>query len=294
MLSLQGGILGREVCLAPYLLAAKMKKTVILLCSLIFSVQVFSATQSEDYLVLDNKGYFIRADPLNVYLSHACRVERVEKYVDEFCVPNWPNYTRYWEIIDNRLYLVKIENDKGEAYSFESLFYKYQGGSVWAKWFTGILSYRRNNSPIIDLNHEYYEEESVIRIVKGMVIKTFETNHKERWISYSNRLLEKQYPVAQGGQSRSRGSSKSTGWMNEFLLEAFVGVTNPEEKPSKYYPIVQIDLTANLDEFLWKEAHRELSCYELLTLIAKETETVLDITISNRVVIYEIKERKTL
>lgn len=272
--------------------AAKMKRTVILLCSFIFSVQVFSVTQSEDYLVVDNKGYFIRADPLNVYLSHACLAERVEKYVNEFCIPHWPDYTRYWEIVDDRLYLVKIENDKKEAYSFHALFYQYQEGPVWAKWFTGILSYRKGNSPIIELNHEYYEEELVIRVVKGVVTKTFEMNHKDRWISYSNRLLEKQYPMVRDDQSRD--SSKPTGWMNEFLLESFVGVTHPEEKPSKYYPIVQIDLTANLDGFQWKEDHRELSCYELLKLVARETDTILDITISNRMVIYEIREQKSL
>jgi len=272
-----------------------MKKSALLiLCSLILPLWTL-AEQSEDYLVVDGEGCFVRADPLNRYLTYFCKEDRVEEYVNNFIDPYWPDYTRYWELKDKQLYLVKIATDNKEVeYSLELLFPLYDGSPIKAKWFSGIVSSRLADSPVIQLNREFYEEESVIRFVKGVEVERFILDHRERWISYSKRLMDKHHLLADAelefpGDSPG-DSSSSDGRMVEFLKDVFSPVTHPKDKPSIYYPIIEIEFNADLDGLELKEAHRELSGYKLLETVAEETQTVLDVAISNRMVFFEIRE----
>ncbi len=270
---------------------SNMKKTAVLICSLILSLQVFaSPAHSEDYLVVDGQGHFVRADPLFRYLSKYCNKDRLQDYVDNFCVPNGPNYTRHWEVKGHWFCLVKIENDKGEEYPLDLLFPDYDGSPVKARWYSGILSYQLGDSPVIQLNREYYEEESVIRIYQGEVTERFVTNHKERWISYSKRLLNKYRPLASGELELPTASSGSHEQMAEFLVDVFSPTTSPEDEPSEYYPTVEIKFKADLTGLQLTEAHRELTGQKLLETIAEETHADLEVAVSNRTVIYVIKE----
>ena len=268
-----------------------MKKTAILACSLILSLQAFALPQTEDYLVMGDEGHFIRADPLNKYLRKSCKDELLRAYVNNFSIPYSPDYTRYWEIKDNRLYLLKIETDNKEvAYPLELLFPLYDGKPVEAKWFSGILSHRLGDSPVIRLNRDYYEEESVLRLVNGVVVERFATNHRERWISYARRIMENHYPLLHADPDRLGNPRGVKGGMAVFLDDAFSVVTKPEEEPPACCPIIKIEFNADLEGFHLKESHREFSCQELLEAVAEETQTVLDVAISNRMVIYVIKE----
>ena len=275
------------------------------------------AQQAEDYVVVDGKGHFVRADPLYRYLCNGCREDRLDEYVKKFCDPYWPDYTRYWEVKNRRLYLLKIETDNKEVeYPLASLFPSYDGSPILATWFSGILSYRSGDSPVIQLNRTYYEEEDVIQVEKGLVIKTFKIDHRERWISYSKRLMEKFRPLegynpdflkdASGSDEGLVVSNNVPGsvegaegsddipvpeeGMVEFLEHAFSVVTHPPEKPSVYYPIIRINFNADLEALQLTEAHGELTADQLLEAIVKETQTVMDVTVSNQLVIYEIKE----
>ncbi|RKX43455.1 MAG: hypothetical protein DRP64_08160 [Verrucomicrobia bacterium] len=264
--------------------------TLLILCSLILPLWIL-AEQSEDHLIVDGKGQFVRADPLNRYLSNFCKEERLDAYIDNFCVPHWPDYTRYWELKDKRLYLLKIAGDKTEEeYPLELLFPLYDGSPVEAKWFTGIVSSRLGDSPVIQLNREFYEEESVIRFVKGKEVERFTIDHRERWISYSKRLMDKHHLLADHDLEFPGDSLDTDGGMVEFLEDVFSPVTHPSDKPSKYYPVIEIEFNADLDGLKLKEAHRGLSGYELLETVAEETRTVLDVAISNRMVFFEIRE----
>ena len=89
------------------------KTTTLILCSLMLPLWIF-AQQAEDYVVVDGKGHFVRADPLYRYLCNGCREDRLDEYVKKFCDPYWPDYTRYWEVKNRRLYLLKIETDNKE------------------------------------------------------------------------------------------------------------------------------------------------------------------------------------
>ncbi len=274
-----------------------MKKAIALVYCLALPFLVCaSPNHSDDYLVVGGKGYFIRANPLDTFLSHSCKKEWLKEYVDNFCNPYRPEYTRYWKIEDDRLYLVKIETNGPEKiqYPLEKLFTHYEGKPMFAKWFTGTLSYQDNDSPIIHLNHDYYEEEAVIRIVKGVVVEQFKVNHRERWISYAQRLMEKDHPLANIDLDAPDKARNRPGGMNQFLDDAFAVVTHPEEKPSaNYYPTIQIHLNANLDDFQLKEAYKKLSSYELLETIAKETGNKLTVSLSGTTVVYEINAPST-
>jgi hypothetical protein len=268
-----------------------MKKTAALILCLAFPLLTFaSPDHTDDHLVVDGKSYYIRANPLDKFLSHSCKQAWLKTYVNDFCEPYWPNYTRYWKIEDNQLFLIKIETNGPEKkqYPLEKLFTHYEGKPMFAKWFTGILSHQYKESPVIHLNHDYYEEEAVIRIAKGVVIEQFKTNHRDRWISYARRLMQKDCPLADVDLNALDESVNRPGGMNDFLDDAFSIINHPEEKPSKYYPVIRVHLNANLDRFRPKEAHKQLDCYELLEAIAKETQTQLKVFLDGTMVIYEI------
>jgi hypothetical protein len=250
-------------------------------------------THSEDYLEVDGQGHYIRADPLNRYLSSYCSMNRLEDYVNNFCIPFWPNYTRYWEVEDDQLYLVKIENSDRQQYPLELLFPQFEGGPVLANWFSGIVSYRKDDSPLIKLNREFYEEEDVIRFVNGKEVERFTINHRERWLSYARRIMDRYRPLAGFSPDIPEVSTNSPVLMNDFLAEAFAVVTHPKEKPSLYTPVIAIKFKTDLNDFKVTEALGELSSYELLERIAEETGSALNTTISNRVVTYEIRRPKT-
>lgn len=238
-------------------------------------------------MLIDGEGRFVRADPLNRYLTYFCKEDRLEEYVNNFVDPYWPDYTRYWELKDKRLYLLKIETDNKEVeYPLDSLFPLYDGSPVEAKWFSGNVSSRLGDSPVIQLNREFFEEESVIRFVKGVEVERFVIDHRERWISYSKRLMDKHHLL----DDDELEFPSSKGEMVEFLEDVFSPVTHPKEKPSIYYPVIEIEFNANLDDLQLTEAYKELSGYKLLETVAKETQTVLDVAISNRMVFFEIRE----
>jgi len=270
-----------------------MKKAAALAYCLVFPLLAFaSPDHTDDYLVVGDRGYYIRANPLDKFLSYSCKRAWLESYVYDFCEPYWPNYTRHWKIENDQLFLVKIETNGPEKkqYPLEKLFTHYEGKPMFAKWFTGILSYQYGDSPIIHLNHDYYEEEAVIRISKGIAVEWFKINHRERWISYAKRLMEKDRPLADVDLDAPDESLGLPGGMNGFLDDAFAIITHPDEKPSKYYPVIRIHLNANLDGFQLKEAYKKLNCYELLETIAKETGAKLTVSISHITVIYEIND----
>ncbi len=276
-------------------------KITLLLFGLTAPFQVYSADHSEDFLNINGRGYYIRANPLNKYLSHFCKQERLEKYVNTFCIPHWPNYTRHWEIKNDQLYIVKIETNKGAQYPFTELFYKYDGAPVFANWFSGILSYRRGNSPELQLNHLYYEREMVVRISDGIVTEIFEMNHRKRWIEYSNDLLEEYFPLrpendlsagidaaalATHPDAIPKKRTQTEFWANVFYYTAPI-----KEKKSRYYPSSRVVINANLDHIPFKESYRERSTFELLKMITQEERLSLDVNILKSVVVYTINER---
>ena len=248
-----------------------------------------SPTHSDDYLLIDGEGHYVRADPLNSYLSNYCDEKRLRAYVENFCEPYWPNYTRYWEVRTNRLYLVKIETDDHKKYPLDLLFNNYDGSAVMATWFSGIMSYRLDESPVIQLNHEYFEKEQVIEFLKGVKVRRFVINHRDRWISYARRIMDKYRPL----EGKKLDFSDPALRMKDFWEDVFSIITNPkEEEKSVYYPEIQIDFNADLEAFHPNESDRELKGYELLKTIVEQTHSVLDVSISNRVVRYEINGTK--
>lgn len=241
--------------------------------------------------MVDGVAQFIRADPLNRYLSVHCPYKKLEKYVNEFCLPNWPNYTKYWDLKDGILYLDRIETTAGKQYPIELLIPWYEGRPIKAHWFSGIVSYRKDDSPVIMLNREYYEEESVIRFIDGKEVERFTVNHRDRWLTYARRIMDEYYPMAGYSPDFLDVPDRAPGLVGRFLDEAFAIVTRPKEKQSNVCPRIAVQFNADVEDFRMTEAHSELSSYKLLEAIAVQTRTELSVSVSNRVVIYEIHEK---
>jgi hypothetical protein len=266
-----------------------MKKSFIITYTLLIALSACASTAPEDYLMVDGKGHSIRADPLWRYLSTGCPFEKLEAYVNNFYEPNWPSVTRHWELDGKFLYLLKIEDSQQNPYPLELLFSNYEDAPVRAIWFSGNVSYRFGESPVIQLNREYYEEEQVIRFIKGREVERFILNHRERWISYAKNIMGQHRPLAGFSPDIPEASSEANGLMTSFLKSAFAVITNPKDPPSKYCPMIWIEFQADLDDFEITEAHKKLSAYELLEAISTEMQVELRVTLTDRLVTYEIR-----
>ena len=274
---------------------SNMKRTLISVCVFVCGLLLqpwagAERTQAEDVLLVDGEEQYIRADPLNRYLSVHCPYKKLERYVNEFCLPNWPNYTKYWVLKDGILYLERIETTQGKQYPLELLIPWYEGRLLKAHWFSGIVSYRKDDSPKIMLNREYYLEENVIRFVDGKEVERFTINHRERWLTYARRIMDEYYPAAGYSPDVLKGTDGVPVRVVDFLDEAFSIVTRPKKQPH-VCPVIDVRFNADVEDFRLTEAHGGLSSYKLLEAIAMQTRTDLSVSVSNRVVIYEIHEK---
>jgi hypothetical protein len=249
------------------------------------------AQQVEDAVYIEGEPHLVRADPLYRYLVNSCTQEMLEDYIDNFSDPYWPNITRTWIIEDGKLYLVRIETrDKKVQYPLKQLFPRYDGKPIFAEWFTGIMSYRSGDSPVIQLNREYYEEEEVIQLRKGVVVETYKVNHRERWIADSRRIMDQYRPLANPPRRADPDKPPPEEGTVEYLEYAFHRVMHPEDGPSFYLPLIVIEFNADVDDLKLTEADKQLTSYNLLQRIAENTGNVLNVAVSNRAVVYAITE----
>jgi uncharacterized protein YxeA len=270
-----------------------MKKTLIFILGILLVFSMQAAARIGDLVMIDGEEHYVRADPLYRYLTTSTTKEMLDEYVETFCEPYDRNYTRYWEVRGRRLYLLKIEtNDKKVQYPLERLFLKYDGSPIFASWFSGIMSYRQGDSPLIQLNREYYEKEKVIRFNKGVEIERYTVNHLERWIDDSRRIMDRYRPLKNPPPLKQRDDPSYEPGTVELLENAFSPVMNPEGGPSFFMPTIVIKFNGDLDGFEITEADRELTSYRLLEKIAEKTGSTLNVTVSNRMVIYEIRENE--
>ena len=248
--------------------------------------------QAEDVLTVDGEQHFIRADPLYRYFQRHADPDAVEAYVENFAVPNWPNYTKYWELRDGKLYLVRIVGADGGEYPLELIYPPYKGSPILAFWYSGIVSYRKDDSPTIMLNHEYYVEERVIRFLRGVEVERLEINHRDRWLSYARRIMDEFRPLADyAPAAETAAGTTNRVSVADTLTRAYRIVTHPKDGQSPYCPLIQVRFSADVENFKLSEELRDLSCYELLETIADQTGTALNVSVSNQVVIYAIDEK---
>lgn len=100
----------------------------------------FATSQSPDYLLIDGGVYPLYSNPLEQLYKKAKRPE-FHAYLDGESSGNWRGYVAFWEIRDQRLYLIGIDSFLGKRKVFLSqlLPNRFKHGRVFADWFSGEL-----------------------------------------------------------------------------------------------------------------------------------------------------------
>ena len=98
------------------------------------------------------------------------------------CTALWRGYIGTWEIVEDRLYLIAIDDahfEDGKKVTLETLFPGFTN-RVFAHWYTGKI--RAPKGELINYVHggfdSTYEQDLIFQIKKGLIIKVEITNNK--------------------------------------------------------------------------------------------------------------------
>ena len=125
--------------------------------------------QASENLIYEGKAYSMCSEPLSQYFA-------LGGAAPEFQSPStalWRGYLGDWEIIENRLYLIKFKGflDDGTEANLTTLFPEYPE-RVYAHWYCGTL--RLPDGKLLNYEHmgygSTYERDILIEIEKGKVI----------------------------------------------------------------------------------------------------------------------------
>ena len=125
--------------------------------------------QIRERLIFNGNKLELCTCPLNSFLNFS-------KFSRKFCSPHtalWRGYVGTWEIVDNRLYLIKLSGEfvDGSQVSLEAIFPGYPD-RVFAHWYSGVL--RIPQGGLLKYVHmgfgSKYESDLILNIDKGYVI----------------------------------------------------------------------------------------------------------------------------
>jgi len=170
-----------------------MKQSIIVLMFLLFSSNVFSTHQVEDYLIFDSDTlWFYEPPPLEQ--SDSIVSLNIEKYrgYDFLSSGCWRGFYVEWKIIDNTLYLSKIFDcaTYKEVDNIEIILNcKFTNGLLKADWVNGFFWCGNNLVVEKTLYLSVYGHERKLLIEKGKIIKKDEYNFIPCDYEDENKLL---------------------------------------------------------------------------------------------------------
>ncbi|MDH5179698.1 MAG: hypothetical protein OEZ39_17735 [Gammaproteobacteria bacterium] len=135
----------------------------------------FATAQIPDDLVIDGKRHAIFTEPLRLYLENNKQAaEILRKEISNTCSASWRGYRGFWQITDNKLYLIKLEVDpcdnQPDLIPLSKLFPDSKG-PVHAHWFSGKLIIPQGK--MVEYVHmgygSKYESYLVISIEQGKI-----------------------------------------------------------------------------------------------------------------------------
>jgi hypothetical protein len=151
----------------------------------------FGTAQHPDRLVYKGQEYALYADPLQDYYSSLPDTAIIIfptfgpehlRTVNSSC---WRGYIATWEMINDTMYLVKMEDCRGHGQTAnltEQFGDKIRNGKMKADWYTGEL--RVPVGKLIEYVHmdymSQYESEMVLEIVDGVLVKVDKYKNKLR------------------------------------------------------------------------------------------------------------------
>ena len=125
--------------------------------------------QVPEVLHYDNQILSMYALPLSDYFS----LKKSEPKFRVDCTAIWRGYVGTWEIVENRLYLIRVDGhfDNGDDITLRSLFLD-STDRVFANWYSGEV--KAPKGEIIDFAYggfsSIYEQEIIFQIQNGLVV----------------------------------------------------------------------------------------------------------------------------
>ena len=168
-----------------------MKKIIIILILLLFSIKGFSTRQVEDYLIYGNDTLRFYNSPLEQIDSIAYNIAEYNNYISSNC---WNGFYAEWKIVDNTLYLSKVfdcEYRKDINEIIEKLLgRKFTNGLLKADWVNGHFWSGKNLVVEKTLYLSIYRYERKFLIKNGEIIEKEEYNYIPCDYESENTLLD--------------------------------------------------------------------------------------------------------
>lgn len=149
-----------------------MKVSLILL--LMLPSLMFGTAQAPDIIVIDGEEKSLFENPLDVYFERTLQFPDFEALFPEGeqSTACWRGYVATWEIREESLYLVKIQDcGRKRTLPMELLFPEHHGMPIRADWFSGYL--RIPDGPLLRYEHMGYgsrfEREILMKLDSGTV-----------------------------------------------------------------------------------------------------------------------------
>lgn len=135
--------------------------------------------QVSETLFENGNEHWIESEPLEKYLK-----KRKDVKFKGTSTANWRGYIGTWEIVDNKLYLIRLRNSRGDELGTEYLF---PGQTrVFAEWFSGDIDipdgerFRYYNMRY----SAFYERNILLRFSKGVFIEKKIVDNREKFEIY--------------------------------------------------------------------------------------------------------------
>ncbi|MDF7827053.1 hypothetical protein P4B35_23725 [Pontiellaceae bacterium B12227] len=275
-----------------------MKKILILIFVVLFTLHTQATIQFGDILVVDGEKHSMSTYPLYEYLDYfASSKPDFGLYFNSRSTACYRGYIATWEISDGILYLIKIQDqDLKQTYPLNTLFPTTGTQPVKAEWFSGFLSLHKGKS--IDHWGAKGERELLYRINSGDVAEKFIVDHKKRWITQASEVLEAWHPFGTNAPVCSFKNYEGTREdfsdnLNMMAELAMIGVdegllSSKIDLEPRLKFISEIDST----HFRLTENHRGMSCLQFLNAIAKETSNALVIDVKEGYVVFKITKKQ--
>lgn len=145
--------------------------------------------QFRDSIIYKGELNGIASEPFKSFLK-----TRTDIKYDRYCSACWRGYIAKWEVIEDKLYLIGLNEFqfgkeepiiKEKTYNFNDIFP--EQNKVFADWFSGDIKIQQGE----DLNNRYgyvpiYEKEAILGVEKGVVVNEREVDNRGKVFEEDN------------------------------------------------------------------------------------------------------------
>jgi len=159
-----------------------MKKLLLTIFISYYALSSMATGQAREVLIINGDTLGILSEPLEPYLQANEPRYELSEWLGTVChTALWRGYIGYWELIDDKLYLIDVFACGDTSKSIKADLFPTKKGKILANWFTGSLNIPKGKLlQYFHMGHwAYYEQEIEMSFQNG--VKTGE-------IVYSNGL----------------------------------------------------------------------------------------------------------